>query len=99
MQKGQQQAGFYSSKLFTQLRTRMIALIGSDDKTFENYQQHLEVLGINLHSYLMPGMNDAFGQVIAGQDTTIERTNAQLDVLILGLVKVQEEAWAHRKGM
>lgn len=99
MQLKGQEAEFYSSKLFTQLRTRMINLIGKDNETFRDYQQHLEVLGINLHSYLMPGMDDAFGEAIQGEDPSTNRTNEQLDVIILRLVKAQAEAWAHTKGM
>lgn len=44
-------------------------------------------------------MDDAFGEAIQGEDPSINRTNEQLDVIILRLVKAQEEARAHTKGM
>lgn len=98
-QKSSQQAGFYKSTLFTQLRKRMLDLIGKENETFHDYQKELEVVGINLHSYLVPGIGDAFEEAIQGEDLSTNRTNEQLDVIILRLVKVQEEAWNHTKGM
>lgn len=95
----QQKAGFYQSTLFTQLQKRMLDLIGKENETFQDYQKHLEVLGINLHSYLMPGLGDAFAEAIQGEDTSTKRTNEQLDVIILRLVKTQDEAWSHTNGM
>ncbi len=96
--KGQKNARFYSSKLFTQLQSRMLELIGQDNNDiFRDYQRHLEMLGINLHRYLIPGVEDAFGLAIKGENLSIKRTAIQLDEIILRLINAQEEAWAQAK--
>jgi hypothetical protein len=87
------QQSFYSSKLFVGLQKRMLYLCTSPTEKLKIYTGHLQKMGINLMSYLIPGADDIFAAAIKGEDSSISRTDDQLDVIILRLVEAQDREW------
>lgn len=89
----QLQQGFYGSNLFNQLFARMCELAGEPSAQFEHYEIHLQRMAPNLYSYLTPNSGDIFWTAISKENQGQERTAAELDVIILRLVKAQDREW------
>lgn len=89
----QAQQEFYSSTLFRQLHQRMLSLAAEPTQQFKHYAIHLQRVGINLHSYLLPNSDDVFGRTIKDENISTDRTTAQLDLIVLRLVQAQDREW------